>query len=80
MATITIRNIPPNLYDRLKQSASLHRRSINSQVIVCIEQALRRRQIAPEEVLTRARSLRRQMTGGPLSVAELLAAKAQGRP
>ena len=80
MATITVKNIPPDLYDRLKHSASLHRRSINSQVIVCIEQALRRRQIAPEEVLTRARSLRRQMADGPLSVAELLEAKAQGRP
>ena len=80
MATITVKNIPSDLYERLKQSASLHRRSINSQVIVCIEQALRRRRTDTKGVLTRARSLRRQMADGPFSVAVLAEEKARGRP
>ncbi len=39
MATITVKKFPDELYDRLKQSAGANRRSINSEVIVCIEWA-----------------------------------------
>ena len=44
MATITVKNIPDDLYERLKQAARAHRRSINSEVIVCIERAVGLRQ------------------------------------
>lgn len=44
MATITIKNIPDDLYDELKQAARAHHRSINGEVIYCIEQTIRRRQ------------------------------------
>ncbi len=80
MATITVKNIPSNLYDRLKQSASLHRRSINSQVIVCIEQALRRRPTDTRSVLTRAQNLRKHLADGPLTVADVAEEKGHGRP
>jgi plasmid stability protein len=58
MPTITVRNIPTDLYERLKQSAKANRRSVNSEVIVCIEKAVRSRRLRPEAILSRARDLR----------------------
>ncbi len=40
MATITIKNIPDDLYAKLKKAAAAHRRSLNSEAIVCLETAL----------------------------------------
>ena len=40
MASITIKNIPDELYTRLKKRASLNHRSINGEVIYCLEDAL----------------------------------------
>ena len=34
VATFTIKNIPQNLYEKLKQSAEINRRSINSEIII----------------------------------------------
>lgn len=35
--TLTLKNIPDAMYDRLKLAAELHRRSLNSKAIVCLE-------------------------------------------
>jgi antitoxin FitA len=51
MATITIKNIPNVLYQKLKESAHLHRRSINSQVIHCIETVVHSKKIDPDEII-----------------------------
>ena len=56
--TLTLKNIPDAVYERLKGSAELHRRSLNSEAIVCLESALLPTRVAPEERLARARSLR----------------------
>jgi plasmid stability protein len=58
MPSITVKNIPENLYARLKQSAEANRRSLNSEIIACIEQAVTSRPFDVEEFLKRARSLR----------------------
>lgn len=63
MPTITVKNIPPDLYERLKQCAKANRRSINSEIIVCIEQAVGGRKAQPEDVLGRARKLREKTEG-----------------
>ncbi len=42
MATLTIKNIPDELYRQLKKTAEQHRRSLNSEVIVCLERSLQR--------------------------------------
>ncbi len=39
VATLTIRNVPDDLYELLKQSAKQHRRSINSEAIFLLERA-----------------------------------------
>ena len=34
--TLTLKNIPEDVYRRLKLSAEAHRRSLNSEAIVCL--------------------------------------------
>ncbi|MGC8703572.1 MAG: FitA-like ribbon-helix-helix domain-containing protein, partial [Thiomonas sp.] len=38
--TLTLKNIPDEVYQRLKTSAEIHRRSLNSEAIVCLESVL----------------------------------------
>jgi len=40
MATITLKNIPETLYDRLKTLAKLRHRSLNSEIIFNLEKSL----------------------------------------
>jgi plasmid stability protein len=80
MPTITVKNIPDDLYASLKRSARANRRSLNSEIIVCIERALRARRIEPEAVLGRARSLREKTVGYVIGDEEFTAAKMAGRP
>ena len=38
--SVTLKNIPDAVYERLKAAAELHRRSLNSEAIVCLESVL----------------------------------------
>lgn len=60
MPSITLKNIPSDLYERLKQSADANRRSLNSEIITCIERGIRVRRVDPEDLLARSRQLRRR--------------------
>ena len=80
MPTVTVKNIPADLYERLKQSAQAHRRSINSEIIVCIERAVSPQRVDPEQVIVRARQLREATTAHRITDEEMNAAKADGRP
>ena len=55
---LTLKNIPDEVYDRLKYFAETHRRSLNSEAIVCLESVLLPGRISPSERLARARALR----------------------
>jgi plasmid stability protein len=79
MPTITVKNIPDDLYGHLKQSAGMNHRSINSEIIVCIERALRSQGIPIETVLTRARQLREKTRKHPITDAKFTKAKWVGR-
>jgi len=79
MATVTVKNIPDELYARLKSVAEINRRSINSEIIVCIENAVTSRRVNPEEVLENARRLRQLTEGHRISDEEFNQAKAEGR-
>jgi len=59
MLALTVKNIPQELYERLKQSARVKHRSINSEVIACLEQTLFARKASPEDVLPTIASLLR---------------------
>ena len=81
MASITIKNIDPELYERLKLQAAEHRRSINNEVIVCIERSLLRYPTADsDEVLRRAQTAREMTAGYRITNEEIDRIKREGRP
>jgi antitoxin FitA len=79
MATLTIKNIPDDLYQQLKKTAEQHRRSINSEVIVCLERSLQRSRSDADSTLARARDLRTRTLRPLLNDRRLSAAKNSGR-
>ena len=56
--TLTLKNIPDEVYQRLRASAEAHRRSLNSEALVCLETVLLPGRMDPAERLARARALR----------------------
>lgn len=80
MATLTIKNLPDDLYEQLKQTAAQHRRSINSEVIVCLERSLLAPKIDVVETLSKIRKLRRKTFGHFLTDKNIAKAKNEGRP
>jgi plasmid stability protein len=80
MPTLTIKGISESLYVRLKQRAGAHHRSLNSEVIVCLEQATNLPTIDPETWLAEADHLRTGLGLRPLTESRLRRAKAAGRP
>ena len=80
MATVTVKNIPDELYEKLKTDAEINRRSINSQIIVCIENAVGTRPIDVTKTLEHARRLRGLTEEHPIDDAGFNQAKADGRP
>jgi plasmid stability protein len=80
MANLTLKNVPSSLYSRLKQSAGEHRRSINSEAIVCLENALTSRHVDPDSFLVSVRALRESLGGVFLTDKELQQARSEGRP
>jgi plasmid stability protein len=79
MASITIKNIPDSIYERLKKHAAANRRSLNSEIIHLIEQAVTSQPVDPEVILERARQLRENGPSYRLSDEEFNQAKRQGR-
>lgn len=77
--TITLKNVPDVVYERLKASALEHRRSINGQAIVCLEAALTPGRIPATERLNRARALRATLTTRTFRARDIDALKRQGR-
>jgi antitoxin FitA len=76
---ITIKNIPEDLYEWLKQSAAANHRSINSEIITCIELKVRSIKISLEIFLARARQLRQKTADHPITDIEFTQAKETGR-
>ncbi len=58
MTTITLKNIPDELHQRLKERASRHHRSLNSEIIASLEAILRSEPLDPTAYIARIRSLR----------------------
>ncbi|MEZ0472908.1 FitA-like ribbon-helix-helix domain-containing protein [Luteimonas salinilitoris] len=78
--TLTLKNIPDEVYERLKLAAQTHRRSLNSEAIVCLEAVLVPTKVAPSERLARARELRAGLAASKFRAKDIDAAKRQGRP
>lgn len=80
MATVTVKNIPDEIYDTLRALATEHRRSINSELVHLIEKATRSVKVDPEEHLMAARKLREKTRTCMTTDQELAQAKREGRP
>jgi plasmid stability protein len=77
--TLTLKNIPDDVYERLKLSAEAHRRSMNSEAIVCLDAALLPTKVTPVERLARARALRAGLPRGKFKPRVIDAIKREGR-
>ena len=78
--TLTLKNIPEAVYERLKAAAEMHRRSLNSEAIVCLEAVLMPTRLAPAERLARAREMRAALPTQTFLPNDIDAAKRAGRP
>ncbi len=80
MPAITLKNIPTDLYLQLKEAAKTHHRSMNSEIIYCVEQTLGSYKIDVSDHLAIARALRKKTDANPITNDELTATKNEGRP
>ena len=77
--TLTLKNIPDELYDRLKASAEAHRRSLNSEVLVCLETVLLPQRVSASDRVARARSLRQALQAGAFNADDISRLRDAGR-
>jgi antitoxin FitA len=77
--SLTLKNLPEALHDRLAAAAKRHRRSLNNEAILCLEAGLR---AAPpsEDRLVEIRALRQRLPAGAFDPAEIEGFRAEGRP
>lgn len=79
MANLTIKNVPTPVLRRLKARAALHRRSLNLEVIACLEALVQSAPVDPEALLARVREIRRTPARMRLTDRTLARLKTAGR-
>ncbi len=80
MTTITIKNIPEEIYERIKLQAKVNRRSVNSEIISIFEHAVQKRTpMDAKEILERTRKIRELTAHYTISNEELTRWKEEGR-
>ena len=77
--TLTLEGIPDEVYERLKAVAAAHRRSLNSEAIVCLETVLLPGKMPPAEWLARAQALRASLPQGKFLASDIDELKSEGR-
>jgi len=80
MPAITLKNIPDSLYTQIKDAASIHHRSLNSEILYCVERTLGIHKINVSEHIEMARKLRARTVQYNLTDQELNDVKNEGRP
>ena len=80
MATITVKNIPDDLYTRLKAAAASNRRSINNEIISRIEMSLGPQRVTAEALLARIRRFHEGLPGPSRTIEQIREARDEGRP
>jgi plasmid stability protein len=73
-ASITLKNIPAPIYERIKLAAKRHHRSMNNEIIACLEQVLAPQPFDTELRLEQARRLREQFAGPRLKLEDIASA------
>lgn len=80
MPTITLKNVPEELYERLKARALRNRRSLNTEAIRCLESAVKGPARNSEELLERVARFRESLGSLHVTDEDLNKAKNWGRP
>ena len=80
MPTLTLKGLPDVLYEQLKAQAATNRRSLNREVLVCLERAVAPAPIDVTATLARIDGLRERLAVPPLTDRLLREAKNYGRP
>jgi plasmid stability protein len=80
MPALNVKNIPADLYEKLKFVANSHRRSLNSEVLHCLETVLMPQKISPMERIRLARAVRPKIIAGAIARDEIRQAIDEGRP
>lgn len=82
MATLTIKNLPDEIYAALRNTAKQHRRSINSEAIVQLERSVNTPIKDRDELLAEIQEFREKLSrkGVYLTDEFLEFAKNEGRP
>lgn len=77
---LTLKNIPDDVYRKLKESAELNRRSLNSEAIYRLEASLGVMLASTEERAARARRMRERLSDRRFVHEEFDELKRAGRP
>lgn len=79
MPSVTVQDIPPVLFEELRQRATHNRRSIATEILVCLEEVLAAEKREVETYLAQARSIRERSRGFGFDDRSLWHAKRLGR-
>ena len=80
MATsITLKNIPAHVYNSLRAAADAHHRSLNGEIIACLEQSLLPKKNNAQEHLAKAREIRHALAPLTFDADDIADAIKQGR-
>lgn len=79
MHTITLKNIPADLYDRIKTTAQENRRSINNEIINRLDFSLKSTRIDPDSLIRKIEDFHKNLIAPPLTDEILKKAKEEGR-
>jgi plasmid stability protein len=77
--TLTLKGIPDDVYARLKETAEVHRRSLNSEAISVLETVLLPRKASASDRIARARALRAPLKPEAFAAKDIDEFKRQGR-
>lgn len=79
MPNLTIKNIPEKIYRRLKRVAEENHRSLNGQVIACLDETLAPPKVSVDEQLAQVRRLREALRTKHFKAGDGLKAVEAGR-
>ena len=79
LKSITVKRIPPKLYQQLKTTAAANHRSLNSEMLFCLESTLQPRKPEPEALFRRLDALNAELQIPPLTQKMLDEAIKKGR-
>jgi antitoxin FitA len=80
MPNVNVKNMPKEIHRRLKERAKRNHRSLNSELLACLQEAVLPRRIDPDEAAERVRAMRARFRGPPLVDEDLARLKAERRP